>query len=506
MNWYFGTDISQIGSNQFDFLTVATHELMHLAGFGTANSWRTLISNGTFTGAKSRAANGGQAVALTAERAHWAEDVSSDGQEALMDPSIDNTGIRKLPTTLDFAGLDDIGWTLDTQQVQVSASKRYADNGTYPVSITLNGSQAGTVSRSLASSIVTNVAPGLEQLADATVVVGTPLTISDLGKFSDPGFGSSETFGFQIDWGDSSALDSGSARITRAGSAGVATLGAFDGSHVYSQVGNFTVRYRITDDDGGTDQKAFLVKVTAPTRLILSIDKSSVDENAGANAAELTISLAGSAAGQAATIGLSNSSPSKLSVPASVNIPAGATSVKVPVAVIDNDLLDGNIVATLSATFGTIAAESPVMVTVVDKETVTLALNRTSVREDAGSANAILRVTRNNTNLDDALQLSLQSSIPNLASLPSTVTIASGSSFIDVAISVADNSSVDGVRNAVFTASTTIAAYSFNSQTLEITDFEPIFFVGPSLVVVESSSPVPTNVEISIPGQHLQVA
>ena len=55
-NWYFGSG-SLTGKD--DFLSVATHELGHLLGFGTAGSWAAKIAGTKFTGPASTAANGG---------------------------------------------------------------------------------------------------------------------------------------------------------------------------------------------------------------------------------------------------------------------------------------------------------------------------------------------------------------------------------------------------------------------------------------------------------------
>ncbi len=112
-NWYFGTG-SLSGKN--DFLSVATHELGHLFGIGTADSWATKISGGQFTGANSTAANGGIQAGISGS-GHWAEGTMSTvfgtatAQEVAMDPSI-TVGTQKFFTTLDFAGMRDIGWTM----------------------------------------------------------------------------------------------------------------------------------------------------------------------------------------------------------------------------------------------------------------------------------------------------------------------------------------------------------------------------------------------------------
>lgn len=96
-------------AGQADFLSVALHELGHLLGFGTADSWDNLITGTTFTGPVSTALNGGVNPSVTSDWGHWAEGTMYQGQEVAMDPSI-TIGTRKEFTELDFGGLDDLGW------------------------------------------------------------------------------------------------------------------------------------------------------------------------------------------------------------------------------------------------------------------------------------------------------------------------------------------------------------------------------------------------------------
>ena len=121
--WYFDQDVTTVEAfgTSPDFYSVAVHELAHLLGFGTAESWAELSDTGVFTGPKSMTLNGGVPVPLDGASgfAHWAEGTTGDvlspvlriDQEAAMDPSIFD-GTRKYFTELDYAGLDDIGWTV----------------------------------------------------------------------------------------------------------------------------------------------------------------------------------------------------------------------------------------------------------------------------------------------------------------------------------------------------------------------------------------------------------
>ncbi len=119
-NWYFGSDTDGLAPGTPDFLTTATHEIGHILGFGTADSWWAQIENGTFTGANSVAAYG-ENIPLDRFGAHWATGTMSSTdqgalQNTLMDPSTP-AGNRELPTLLDYAAFADIGWQVTATTV-----------------------------------------------------------------------------------------------------------------------------------------------------------------------------------------------------------------------------------------------------------------------------------------------------------------------------------------------------------------------------------------------------
>jgi hypothetical protein len=112
----WNSDLDSPTSGENDFLSVAIHELGHLLGFGIAPSWDNQISGSDFTGTNSVTAYGGN-VPLS-DPGHWAENTMSTvngiSQETAMAPYL-YEGTRKLFTTLDYAGLKDVGW--ETQSV-----------------------------------------------------------------------------------------------------------------------------------------------------------------------------------------------------------------------------------------------------------------------------------------------------------------------------------------------------------------------------------------------------
>ena len=115
--WYFDPDVTttEVFPLQHDFYSVAVHELAHLLGFGTADSWETHVAAPFFTGPASVSQNAGLPVPLHDDLAHWAEGTQGRllgalvTQEASMDPTL-TQGTRKYLTELDYAGLADVGW------------------------------------------------------------------------------------------------------------------------------------------------------------------------------------------------------------------------------------------------------------------------------------------------------------------------------------------------------------------------------------------------------------
>ena len=129
-NWHNEITPTGLDSDEYDFLSIAVHEIGHVLGIG-GQSWDNNVSGTDFTGDDSisayNQANNLNASAVplhTTSTSHWldgTEGLTLQGinQETVLDPSILN-GQRKLPTNLDYAGLSDIGWEVERAAINAN--------------------------------------------------------------------------------------------------------------------------------------------------------------------------------------------------------------------------------------------------------------------------------------------------------------------------------------------------------------------------------------------------
>jgi hypothetical protein len=497
VKWHFGPTTNGLDADEYDFLTAVSHELMHVLGFGIVQSYLRYVSGGAFNGPTAAASFGG-VVPLSGDGVHWREGTQSSNQEALMDPTINGPGFRKLPTPLDVAALVDIGWNLIPQTVRVVGSHTYGDNGFFPTKVTLIGSQAGSRTFTLLNTSVENVAPALSQIPDQTARVGLPFSLTNLrvGTFQDQGFGPSETFQVTIDWGDGSPIERLGTTIDQNGSPGVPTRGSFGGEHTFSQPGTYRVTCRVEDDDGGFDQKSFNIVVLGQPTLRLTADRASIFEDGGDGAAFLTLNVEGLDPSQATTIDLVGNDPSEAVVPASVIVPAGSSQVSIPIAARDDRILDGSQMVEFVAKYAGVTSE-PVRIEVLDRERFSVNLIADTVREDAGPGASVLRIARSDQDSTNAVVVQITSGSVAAATVPASVSIPAGASFFDVSVTAVDNRTVDGSRTTVITVQA--GGYESGSAALTVLDYEPIQWVPQAIQLNEAADMGGKPVEIRLP-------
>ena len=470
-NWHFGLTTEGLEDDEFDFMSVAAHELMHVLGFGSVaapSSFTTYSTNQSFIGPAAVDLFGGN-VPLE-NRQHIAPDVLSRGQTPLIGPMIDR-GERSTATPLDFATLDDLGWDLrPAPTVTVTANHTYADNpptsSDYPVEVVLRGTAFGEITQSI-SATVTNTPPVLTTIANQTVQLGDAVTSQAIGTIQDSG--AEHLFEYSIDWGDGSPTDQGSITVDPVAGA----LLSFPGSHTYQAPGIYQVVMTAEDDDGGvSDNATFTVTVTMPPALSLAVSSPGVTEDS--DTVTLTISQI-PAIGVDREINLSSSDLSEATIPGSATILAGQSSVTVPIAIVDDTLLDGTQVVTFTAT--AVASDpSEVSLNVFDAETIDAVFSADQVVE--GDSSVSLRIARSNTDISSPLSVNISGGNPSLIALPTSVEIPAGMPFLDVDLQAVDNSSPQPSVMLRYTIDA--AGYQAGSASIVLEDDEPPKFQNPS--------------------------
>lgn len=219
--------------------------------------------------------------------------------------------------------------------------------------------------------------------------------------------------------------------------------------------------------------------------LSLTVSPSRVLEDAGSHAAQGTILLSQSVS-YPVTVAISSSDPTVATVPATVTIPAFATSASFDIQPIDDGLVTGDRRATFTPGWvinGTTAAQgSSAMLTVgnVDVPQLRLVISPTSIPE--GRANAGTGWIIRNSTLQEDLSVQLQADVSNKVVLPSGFVIPNGASSNQFFFSTIDNGIVDGDVPVNVTASA--VGYSTVTNFVTVTDVDQ-----PSLVVGDIQLP-----------------
>ena len=172
-DWYFGISPDGLGRSQNDFLTVATHELIHLLGFNSGvDSFRRFVSGGLFTGPLATAEFDGAGSPPMSGDSHWA-DITDEGAPVIMFTTL-TQGTRRTVTPLDMAALGDVGWQINGGLPRIDiadASVLEGDSGqtnmVFTVSLSFAAASNVTVQFATANS---TAAAGEDYLAAAGVL------------------------------------------------------------------------------------------------------------------------------------------------------------------------------------------------------------------------------------------------------------------------------------------------------------------------------------------------
>ena len=221
----------------------------------------------------------------------------------------------------------------------------------------------------------------------------------------------------------------------------------------FNQYDNFA----IATDGIGIDDIAITAAVVPTTTLTVPAQAA---EGAGPLAG--TVTLASTAIADT-TVALTSLSPAKVTVPASVLIPAGQSTAGFTFTVLDNTLLDGNRSVTLLA--DTTGSTS---ILVVDNETAALSI---AVPPSATEGAAALTGTVTLGAVPSGtIVLSLSSSDTTEATVPATVAFAAGQTSATFPITIVNDTLIDGTQTA--TISVGAAGWTAASGTISVADNE----------------------------------
>ncbi len=220
--------------------------------------------------------------------------------------------------------------------------------------------------------------------------------------------------------------------------------------------------------------------------LSLSLNPPSLSEAGGTSIATGVVSRTGDV-NSALVVSLTSSKTTEATVPATVTIPAGASSATFSIAAVDDDLVDGTQQVTIAASAGGYESVSGnISIMDNDVKTLTVVLNQSSISENGGSSAATGTVSRNTADVSSPLTIMLASSLNNRASVPVSVTIPAGASSTTFSVAAGDDSLVNGTQTITITASS--AEYVDGTGTLSVTDDDV-----PALTVTISNSSISEN-------------
>lgn len=222
----------------------------------------------------------------------------------------------------------------------------------------------------------------------------------------------------------------------------------------------------------GSDKVSVLDKET----LLFSVNKSAVAETAGSNAITGTLQRLNTDINSSFTVSLTSSDTSELTVPATVTIPAGKSSVTFPINAVDDALFDGTQYVAIRAVTSKYFVDKSRLISVTDFEPkLVLSSTVTSVKENSGSYS--VTVTRQQQ-IDISqpvtvnLSVSAFTGIDAPISVPRTVVIPAGRTSQTFTVSVKDDQLLDGTQNATIMATASGITEDFLS--FQITDHETL--------------------------------
>ncbi len=192
-----------------------------------------------------------------------------------------------------------------------------------------------------------------------------------------------------------------------------------------------------------------------PAVLTVTADKSSVFETVGVGAVTYTVARNTTNNTQPLIVNLVSGTPGRLTVPGTVTIPAGQSSVTFDGATIDTPAADGNVPVVIRAT-ATGFTDGTASVTVKDNDAATLTVTPTTstISENYQTGAFFYTATRNSSDLSQPVTVNLTSNNIRLG-VPATITIPAGSASKAFQVTPVNNAVADGNADVTLTAKAT---------------------------------------------------
>ncbi len=233
----------------------------------------------------------------------------------------------------------------------------------------------------------------------------------------------------------------------------------------------------------GVDAIGFLlgsdsVQVTDLEILTFTIDRTTVSEAAGPGAITGTLTRFNTDLAQPFTVSVISSDTTELAVAANVTIPAGQQSTTFPINAIDDALIDGDQLVTITVSAPAYGSDLTHSITVEDLEpSLRLTTGTPTVREDRGSMEVtVARLDQADISQPMVVKLT-SSNVPAggvlALNVPRRVTIPANATSVKFTVTIVDDALLDGTQTAEINATSHTGIIPGSIQ-IRVTDVESL--------------------------------
>lgn len=260
-----------------------------------------------------------------------------------------------------------------------------------------------------------------------------------------------------------------------------------------------TVQNTADDGDLSVQITAAATGLTTASSTVTIVDDDTSNGSLAINAAAttiaenstsgllLTVTRSGVPLSAPLTVNLLSNNP-RLTVPATVTIPADTASATVSAVPVNDAFDDNDVLAQITATAETFTAGT-LSVTVVEDDVAALTLSpaTTTIIENTGAAQRTFTVTRSNARTTSSLTVNLSTGNQTRLTAPATVVIPADQSSADVVLSADDNQLFDQTISVQLTGSAD--GFTVAQSTISLLDNESAALtLAPSTATLSESS------------------